>query len=253
MKSHPFVLFGIVTLFSVACWAADSHPGDASQAPKAAAAASAIAGKVVETMSVDAYTYVQVDDGTKKVWAAAPKFAVAVGDEVSVPEGLPMRDFHSKTLGRTFDVIYFVNEIRVAGDSATKPAALAAHGNSPHGTSGSGHPAAAAGTVDLSNITKAEGGQTVADLFVNKAALTGKDVAVRGRVVKFTPDVMGKNWLHLQDGTGNAGSNDLTVSTSAAAAVGSTVLVRGKLGTDKDLGFGYHYDLIIEDAAVTIE
>jgi hypothetical protein len=76
---------------------------------------------------------------------------------------------------------------------------------------------------------------------------------VRGRVVKFTAEVMGKNWLHLQDGTGSAGTNDLTVSTSGAAAVGNMVLVRGKLGTDKDLGFGYHYDVIIEDATVAVE
>jgi len=76
---------------------------------------------------------------------------------------------------------------------------------------------------------------------------------VRGRVVKFTPDVMNKNWIHVQDGTGSSGSNDLTVSTSATATVGSMVLVRGKLTADRDLGAGYHYDVIIEDGSVTVE
>ena len=64
---------------------------------------------------------------------------------------------------------------------------------------------------------------------------------------------MGKNWVHVQDGTGGSGTNDLTVTTNATAAVGDTVLVRGKLGADKDFGFGYKYDILIEDAALTVE
>jgi hypothetical protein len=93
----------------------------------------------------------------------------------------------------------------------------------------------------------------VAELFANKAALAGKEVVVRGRVVKFTAAVMGKNWMHVQDGTGGTGTNDLTVSTSAAAAVGNMVLGRGTLGIDKDIGAGYHYEVIIEDATVAVE
>jgi hypothetical protein len=226
---------------------AQPHPA-AEGAPSAdAAAAASITGKVVETMNAGAYTYVQVDDGSKKIWAAAPQFAVAVGDKVTVPDGMPMQDFHSKTLGRTFDLVYFVPAIQVLGSQAPKEQVAAAHSMMGHGA------AAAAATVDLSNIRKADGGQTVAELFVNKAALVGKEVVVRGRVVKFTPAVMGKNWVHVQDGTGSTGSNDLTASTSADAAVGNLVLVRGKLSTDKDLGAGYHYDIIIEDATVAVE
>ena len=218
-------------------------------------------------MDSGGYTYVQVDDGSKKIWAAAPKFAVAVGDKVVVPEGMPMENFQSKTLGRTFDVVYFVPGVQVLGGKATsgaKAGALAA--NSPAGKeqmeaahAAAGVPPHAAGAakpaapVDLSNIAKADGGQTVAEVFANKAALAGKDVAVRGRVVKFTPDVMSKNWLHVQDGTGSTGTNDLTISTSGTAAVGDMVLVRGKLTADRDLGAGYHYDVIIEDGALTVE
>jgi hypothetical protein len=212
------------------------------------AAAPSIAGKVVETMNAGAYTYVQVDDGSKKVWAAAPQFAVAVGDHVIVPEGMPMRDFQSKTLGRTFDLVYFVSAIQVVGKTATQHLA-AAH-------AGVGHAAAAAPAavaVDLSNIPKAAGGHTVAELYADKTTLAGKEVAVRGRVVKFTPAVMGKNWVHVRDGTGSTGTNDLTVSTKASATVGDLVLVRGTLSTDRDLGAGYHYDIIIEDANLAVE
>jgi hypothetical protein len=232
---------------------ARSHQAAAQHGAPAAApepgAGSPTSGKVVETMDSGGYTYVQVDDGSKKIWAAAPQFKVAVGDMVSVPDGMPMEHFESKTLKRTFDVVYFVPGVQVLGSKDLDGQVAAAH-------AAAGHDAAAkdkAAAVDLSNIKKAEGGQTVAELFAKKAALTGKDVAVRGRVVKFSSAIMGKNWVHVQDGSGSAGSNDLTVSTSATAAVGDLVLVRGKLVTDRDLGAGYHYDVIIEDGTVAVE
>jgi hypothetical protein len=274
---HPVLSFvsGTAMVALLACCnhvqqAAAQHQEPA--APAEAGTATGTTGKVVETMNAGSYTYVQVDDGSKKIWAAAPQFAVAVGDKVVVPEGAPMENFQSKTLGRTFDVVYFVPGIQVVGgqaagglaagglaagglatsDQAVKDQVAAAH--TAAGVAGHGASAAiAAAPVDLSNIKKAEGGQSVAELFANKAALTGKDVLVRGRVVKFTPEVMGKNWIHVQDGTGSAGSNDLTISTGATAAVGNTVLVRGKLVTDRDLGAGYHYDVIIEDGTVSVE
>ncbi|HUI28171.1 MAG TPA: hypothetical protein VL403_18980 [Candidatus Kryptonia bacterium] len=251
------LVIGIATMTSVACWT-DARPAAADPPAPSDGALSKVTGKVVATMNADIYTYVQVDDGSKKIWAAAPKFAVAVGDQVVVPDGIPMRDFHSKTLDRTFDVVYFVSGIQVVGAESAKDLVTSAHsaspnGASPHGTSPHVAAGASAASVDLSNIRKADGGQTVAELFAGKAGLAGKDVVVRGRVVKYTPEVMGKNWLHVQDGSGSTGTNDLAVSTHTAAAVGNTVLVHGKLTTDKDYGFGYHYDLIIEDATVSVE
>ena len=108
-------------------------------------------------------------------------------------------------------------------------------------------------SVDLSGIEKAAGGYTVSELFAKRSDLAGREVSVRGKVVKFTGGVMGKNWIHLRDGSGGAESNDLTVTTDATATVGDTVLVRGKLATDRDLGYGYKYDVIVEDAQITVE
>jgi len=90
-------------------------------------------------------------------------------------------------------------------------------------------------------------------MFTKKAELAGKSVSVRGKVVKFTPEIMGKNWIHLQDGTGAEGTSDLTVTTSASAKMGDTVTVSGVVVIDKDFGYGYAYDVIIEDAEVTVE
>ena len=105
--------------------------------------------------------------------------------------------------------------------------------------------------VNFGGIKKAD--KTVGDIYGGKAGLAGKDVAVRGKVVKFSPQIMGKNWIHVQDGTGAAGTNDLTVTTLDEAKVGDTVLISGKITLNKDFGMGYKYDLIIEDGKVKVE
>jgi hypothetical protein len=195
-----------------------------------------ISGKVVETMDASGYTYALVDTGTKKVWAAGPQVALTIGEEVSFDGSLQMVDHHSPTLDKTFDVIYFTEAIKL-----DVPALF-----------GHGKPA----TPDESGVKEvemAEGGVTVESVFTKKADLIGTEIVLRGEVVKYTPEIMGKNWMHIQDGTGSAGTNDLTITTDAKAEVGDTVLVRGVLVADKDFGYGYKYDLIIEDAKVTVE
>jgi hypothetical protein len=248
----------LTTLFCIATFAltllagcGEDTPAPTPEAAKPSAQAPPVApesapgktGKVTETMDAAGYTYVLVDTGAEKFWAAAPQFAVKVGDDVVVPEGMPMPDYHSKTLDRTFDVVYFVPSVLVGG-------AANLTGDMP-----AGHPktVVAATDIDLTGIKAAEGGLTVADVFAKKAELAGKPVTVRGKVVKFSPEIMGKNWIHLQDGSGVAGSNDLTVTTTAMAKLGDTVVINGTLSVGKDFGYGYAYDVIIEDAAVTVE
>ena len=198
--------------------------------------AGTITGKVVETMDSGGYTYVLVDTGSEKVWAAVPQVAVGLGAEVTFDGSMPMLDNHSSTLDRTFDRVYFAGSL---GLDAPAP---------------SGHPGA---TVtegsDVAGIEKADGGVTVEEVFTRRAELVGTEVVLRAKVVKFSPEIMGKNWLHVQDGTGGTGTNDLTITTAATFAVGDTVLVRGVLLADRDFGYGYEYDLIIEDARVTKE
>jgi hypothetical protein len=94
--------------------------------------------------------------------------------------------------------------------------------------------------------------RTIAELFAQKGALAGKTVSVRGKVVKYNAGIMGKNWLHLRDGTGAAGKdNDVTVTTQDTVARGDVVTVQGKVAVDQDIGMGTPYPVIIEDAKVT--
>jgi len=274
MEEHPVKrLFALVTIACLttlllsACGEKEKAPEVAKPSAQGAPAAAGPGktGKVTETMNAAGYTYVQVDTGKEKFWAAAPEVKVQVGDSVVVPEGMPMPDYESKSLNRKFDLVYFVPSIMVGGASA--PAAGPGEmppGHPPVSGSQGGMPAEMPGAggapkvvapadVNLKGIKKAD--QTVADIFAQKTALSGKAVTVRGKVVKFSPEIMGRNWLHIQDGSGQPGANDLTVTTDlkTAAKVGDTVVVSGKLTVAKDYGYGYKYDVIIEDASITKE
>jgi hypothetical protein len=148
-----------------------------------------------------------------------------------------------------------------AGCSKNDPPATAAAPESQAASMPAGEPhpmpVAPAADVDLSGIAKADGGKTIAEVFAEKDQLAGQTVVVRGKVVKANPNIMGKNWLHIRDGSGADGSNDLTVTTvttgAAAPNVGDTVVVSGPLLLNKDFGMGYQYDVLIEDATVTVE
>ena len=141
-------------------------------------------------------------------------------------------------------------------EEAAAPAAAAApEATTPTMPPGETHPAPkAAAEVDLTGIAKAEGGKTVAEVFAEKDALAGKPVTFRGKVVKTNPDIMGKNWLHVRDGSGEEGTNDLTITTAGTLPnVGDTVVVTGNVTLNKDFGMGYAYDVLVEDAQVTVE
>ncbi len=235
--------------------AQSATPAPMAQSSAAPASQSGTSGTVVETMNAAGYTYVQVDSGTEKIWAAAPEFSVNVGDQVVVPEGMAMHNYHSQTLDRDFPVVYFVDSVLNA--SSPMPGAVdPANTQMPEGHPPiSGTPSAPEMGIELSGITKAEGGMTVGEIYSGKADLSGKTVALRGKVAKYSPQIMGTNWIHLQDGTGDqaAGTHDLTLTSNVQVKVGDTIVASGPLTLDKDFGYGYQYNLIMENAQVTVE
>ncbi len=205
-----------------------------------------ITGTVIETIDAGRYTYVHVDTGAKKVWAVGPHTELQAGEIVTFSDKMPMTKYYSETLDRTFDVVYFVTRLRMEDTGREVPPA-----HSPQTRTGRTD---ASSKIDVSGIAKAEGGNTIHEIFRDKDRLAGQEVVVRGKVAKFTAGVMGKNWIHVRDGTiGPAGAEDLVITTTSEAEVGSVILVRGKISLDRDFGFGYRYDLLIEDASIAIE
>jgi hypothetical protein len=75
---------------------------------------------------------------------------------------------------------------------------------------------------------------------------------VRGKVVKYNEGIMGKNWIHLRDGTGSVEkeTNDVLVTSSSPAKVGDIITAKGVVHTNKDFGAGYSYKVLVEDATL---
>jgi hypothetical protein len=215
-------------------------------------------GKVIETMNTAGYTYVLLDTGTQKIWVAAIEFAVKKGDTVAVTGGMPMSNYHSKTLDRDFDLVYFAADVQVNGQKKPEATELPA-GHPPIAAPKSnlptGHPPLNGETTieKTTPIQKAVNGQTIAEIHADKAKFKGKPILVRGEVVKYNAGILGKNWLHIRDGTGKPGTDSLVITTDSSVKVGNTVLVHGNLSVDRDFGGGYKYGVIVENAKVTVE
>jgi hypothetical protein len=224
-------------------------PPAASNAMEAQAApppAASLKGKVLERLEAPPYSYLKIQSGKEEVWAAVPKADVAKGTEVTVLNAMPMANFESKTLKRKFEVVYFGTLEGAAPGMEGGPAAMAQQ-----------HAKAAQGPSNVGDVKvpKASGpdARTVAEVYAQKSSLKEKPVTIRGKVVKFNPGIMGKNWVHLQDGSGKADKqdNDITVTTQDMTAVGDTVVAKGTVRTDKDFGAGYAYPVIVEDAKLS--
>lgn len=236
-----------------------SAVAEAPAAPATPAAPGAVSGKVLETMDASGYTYVRLDDGSgNEVWAAGPKTVVEIGEEVTLQGGSVMNNFSSKSLDRTFESIIFASgilhggaDVVGAGSGGSFASAVSGEGAAAGGSGGS-----SGNVVEFAelNIEKAaaENAQTVGDVFTNATALDTQKVSVKGQVVKVSKNIMGKNWLHIQDGTGDPAGNshDLVVTTSDLAEKGAVVTIEGTVAANKDFGSGYRYDVIVEDAVV---
>ncbi|HSB04969.1 MAG TPA: nucleotide-binding protein [Thermodesulfobacteriota bacterium] len=226
----------------------------AGEPPASGTNLSSITGTVLETMDAAGYTYMRLKTSNGEIWAAVQKANVKKGSEVTIVNATPMDGFESKTLNRKFDHIVFGN-LGTGTGVATSPSPLAPGHTSPMDIKAQ-HGGVAKAPLDVGKIKvrKAEGadGKTVAEIYAYKASLKDAPVAVRGKVVKYNPGIMGKNWIHLRDGSGSPekSDNDITVTTLDTAAVGDVVLVRGKLHLDRDFGSGYSYPVIIEDGKV---
>jgi len=203
-----------------------------------------IAGTVLETLDASSYTYLRFETPDGEAWAAVPQARLEIGAQVIVLNPKAMTNFESKTLGRRFDTIYFGTL-----EDQRAPSPMAKGGANPHGLKQVGM-----GNAAPIQVTKADGptGRTVAEIYAERDDLAGKTVALRGKVVKYSAGIMGRNWIHLQDGTGDATArtNDITVTLSESAAVGDVVLVQGTVAVDKDFGAGYRYAVIVEDASL---
>ena len=226
----------------------------------------AFSGKVVEKQDASTYTYIRLDDGTgNQIWAAVPQTHLEIGEEIALKGGTVMTNFNSKTLNRTFESIVFASGIVRGSENKTARTPGGANGGSsgavqseigPPGMTSQSSGGSTRAIVSFSGVkvekSTAQNGYTVGELFAEAANLNERKVTVKGQVVKISPNIMGKNWFHIQDGTGDPTTNthDLVVTSSAMVDKGTIISFEGVLAAGKDFGFGYRYDVLIEDAVV---
>jgi len=251
-----------VLLVAVAVAGCKKSEPPSAAAPQQAAAAggeaaapqgTTIKGKVLEKLDAPPYSYLKISVGKEEMWAAVPKSDAEKGKEVTVVNAMPMNGFESKTLNRKFDVVFFgtlegatpAADAKPMGSTEPTPANMAAQ----HANVGKGP--AEVGDVKVDKASGAEA-RTVAEVYAQKAQLKDKPVTIRGKVVKYNAGIMGKNWLHIRDGSGKADKdNDLTITSQDVAKVGDVVVVKGSVRIDKDFGAGYAYPVIVEDAKIS--
>lgn len=208
-----------------------------------------ITGKVLEAMNANNYTYLLLDVDGRKDWVAVPQMYVEVGEKVELNPGVQMGEWTSKTLNKTFEAIIFssgptkkfietrkANAHKGADMSAPAPVNKQAEGK----------------IVEGVKVEKAQGQNAydLTEILAKSAELQDKTISVRGQVVKVSTGIMGRNWIHIKDGTGEKGTNKLVVTSKDEPKIGDIVTCTGVFHNNVDFGGGYQYAIIMENAVV---
>jgi hypothetical protein len=191
---------------------------------------------VNEVIQAGEYTYLNVSEKRKKTWLALPSIQASKGDQFYYTGGLEMTDFFSKELNRTFPSVLFLEGIskeptsggNLVMNQSTSPGRVVTE------------------KMDIS-IEPDEGCISIAKLMAEKSSYSEKSVRVKGKIIKFNQAIMGKNWVHIQDGSDFNGLFDLTITTDSQVVVGDTITFEGKIILNKDFGYGYFYDVLMQD------
>jgi len=194
--------------------------------------------QVEEKMDASSYSYLKVNENGNSYWIAVPTMDVKPGEKIYFSKSMEMKDFKSETLGKTFESVLFV-------DDASKDA-MGQDVASPHSKISTGK--------DVSiKVEPLKDGYSIEQIYSKKSSLVDKVVKVKGVVVKINKDIMGTNWIHIQDGTGKDGTHDLLVTSDTVPEIGNTIIAEGKVISDKDFGAGYFYAVLLENSKITIQ
>jgi hypothetical protein len=232
MNKVSAMLFASVLLLFSAC---DSKEKDVQKLQSDLPNAHIV--EVTEHFDASDYTYMKVEEKDNEYWIAVPKIEVEDGAVLYFTKSMEMKNFHSETLDRTFESILFVEDIS----------------QTPHSKEGKiSHPNVES-TKENIKVEPLKDGYAIAKVFDEKESLAGKKIKVKGKVVKYNEGILGRNWIHIQDGTGEQGKHDLVVTTTASVQIGQTVIAEGTIAVDKDFGSGYRYSVLLENAEIKVE
>ena len=198
---------------------------------------------VKETIPGDKYLYLKVVEGDTEYWAATGKSDIKAGETYFYNEALIQNDFESKELDRVFDTIYLITQLVPESNGASleakkevdAPPAEALKSNTKKGF----HSSPLAGKATT---------LTIAELLKDPAAYEGKVVELTGTCTKVNEAILGRNWLHLKDGT--ADSQDLVMTSEDAIDPGTEITIRAIVNLNRDFGAGYSYEVLLEEGKI---
>jgi len=208
-------------------------PGNGSDAPAAPMTGEEHKITVSEVLNTDKYSYLRVKENGAEYWVAIAKRGVKVGASYLYTGGIMKKNFLSKEFNRVFETVYLISDFRDenAAAAATRQGAM---------------PNAKEALEPPKNLKPALGAIKISELVANLKKYEGKTVKITGKCVKVNPMIMGRNWLHLQDGSGK--DLDLTVTTTENIPLGTILTMEGIIALNRDFGAGYRYDYIMETA-----
>ncbi|GAB4421098.1 MAG: hypothetical protein OHK0039_35480 [Bacteroidia bacterium] len=190
---------------------------------------------VQEVLPTERYVYLLVDESGRNYWIATRKQAAAPGQVFYYRDGLRKTHFESKEYGRVFDEIYLVSQL-----------VSEAHG----GGSAPVVPPLAATPVHTPEVPGTDGVPRlrIAALVADPQRYADQVVEVHGECVKLNAGIMGRNWIHLQDGSQDG--YDLVITAATPVRVGTHATLRARVSLNRDFGAGYAYALILEDGVI---
>lgn len=194
--------------------------------------------EVADFLQTPNYTYIKASENGNEYWIAVTKMEPKKGEALYFSKSMEMKDFKSQSLNRTFKSVLFVQDISPTPPSAQQPVK---------------HPQVFQQTKKEIKVEPLKDGKTVAQIYSQGNELSGKVIKVRGEVVKFNPHIMGRNWIHIQDGTGHNNNFDLMVTSQDSVRTGDIVVAEGTVEVNKDFGAGYAYPVLISNAKVKVQ
>ncbi|MDA3906351.1 MAG: hypothetical protein PF484_09775 [Bacteroidales bacterium] len=196
---------------------------------------------VLEHMEAAGYVYILGDQGGAKRWFALTSRQVIEGEVFYYEDPLIMKDYFSKELERPFDEVLFLSRV------SKNPQDLA-----PPSIDNTMSAKKSIGKITTEqhkiNIDLPENAISIGELYEQMETFNSQKVKVRGKVVKFSPEIMQTNWIHIQDGTSFQDKFDLTITSNEIVKEGDIITFEGIVSVNKDFGYGYFYELILEQA-----
>lgn len=193
---------------------------------------------VIDSLMTDRYLYLNVNEGAKNYWISTWKMPVNIGDKLYYENGILKLNFYSKEQKRFYDTLFlvsriakspFINKKSIVNDVIAKNKDDVINNSKLF-------------KKNLKNIIPLK------EIITNSESYKDKIIDVAGKCIKVNINIMGKNWIHIQQQDDNGEKYELVVTSQEKVKVGEDCVFKGEVKTKIDLGAGYFYDVIVQDA-----